>query len=242
MSMDYNDQFIKLYNQLDQLLSKHYHEFDRDRSLIMRYAQDLQKSAYKKTYERGRKLNLARVIRNMMVHDLDMNVDGLIAITPGLISFLENEIELLAHPQTALDISTKVALLFSVHPHDIVADKLPIMIKRGNMQVPVLDANNKVVGVFSPNALFLYLSEHQGHSENITIAQLNEYLSIHRHVSEYYEFVERTMPSEQVADLFDEYYKRGKKLAMIFVTEHGKESESLLGLITPYDVVNLEVK
>jgi len=69
-----------------------------------------------------------------------------------------------------------------------------------------------------------------------------DYISLSKHVSEYYEFVEKGLPSEKVADLFDQYYKKGKKLVMVFVTEHGKENESLLGLITPYDVVNLEKK
>ncbi|HNX16337.1 MAG TPA: hypothetical protein PKO28_03105 [Bacilli bacterium] len=237
--MDNNDLFIKLYNQLDNLLVRHYKLRDRNTSLIMRYAIDLQRSAYKQTYERGRKLNLIRVIRNLMVHDLDMNADRLIEITPDLVAFLEKEIALLSHPQTAFDIATKIEVLFCVSPEDLIIDKLPIMIKRGNMQVPVLDEKKQVVGVFSPNTLLLYLNEHPGYHKDLKIAQLVEYLSVHRHVSEYYEFVPKDFPSEQVADLFDEYYKKGKKLVMVFVTEHGKESESLLGLITPYDVVNL---
>lgn len=237
--MDNNDLFIKLYNQLDNLLVRHYKLRDRNTSLIMRYAIDLQRSAYKQTYERGRKLNLIRVIRNLMVHDLDMNADRLIEITPDLVAFLEKEIALLSHPQTAFDIATKIEVLFCVSPEDLIIDKLPIMIKRGNMQVPVLDEKKQVVGVFSPNTLLLYLNEHPGYHKELKIAQLVEYLSVHRHVSEYYEFVPKGFPSEQVADLFDEYYKKGKKLVMVFVTEHGKESESLLGLITPYDVVNL---
>jgi len=141
--MDRNDNFIKLYNQLDNLLVSYYKMRDRNTSLIMRYAIDLQRSAYKQTYERGRKLNLIRVIRNMMIHDLDMNADKLVEITPDLIEFLQKEISLLSHPQTALDIATKTNALFSVSPMDLIQEKLAIMIKRGNMQVPVLDESLK---------------------------------------------------------------------------------------------------
>lgn len=240
--MDNNDLFIKLYNQLDNLLVRYYKMRDRNTSLIMRYSTDLMRSAYKQTYDRGRKLNLTRVIRNMMIHDLDMNVDKLVEITPDLIEFLEKEISLLSHPQTAFDIATKTNALFSVSPMDLIHDKISIMLKRGNLQVPVLDEKLKVVGVFSPNTLLLYLSEHPGYKKDLHIAQLIDYVSLSKHVSEYYEFVEKSLPSEKVADLFDQYYKKGKKLVMVFVTEHGKENESLLGLITPYDVVNLEKK
>lgn len=240
--MDNNDLFIKLYNQLDNLLGRYYKMRDRNTSLIMRYSTDLMRSAYKQTYERGRKLNLIRIIRNLMVHDLDMNADGLVIITPDLIEFLKREIDILSHPQTAYDICSKISSVFSVSPFDSVHDKLQIMIKRGNMQVPVLDDNNRVVGVFSPNTLLLYLSEHPGYQPDLKISQLQDYVSLSHHISEYYEFVEKDMPSEQVADLFDQYYKKGKKLVMVFVTEHGRQTESLLGLITPYDVVNLEKK
>lgn len=237
--MDNNDRFIQLYNQLDSLLGDYYHEYDRNKSMVMRYVEELQRSGYAPTYERGRKLNLARVIRNLLVHDLDMNADGLITINENLLTLLTNEINLLLHPSRAMDIMTKVSLLFSLGMNDLVSEKLHLMIKRGNMQVPVLDTHKVVVGVFSPNTLLMYLANKPRKVENLTISDVQAYLPLNKHISEHYEFVSKSLSAQAVSDLFDNYYKKGQKLVMVFVTEHGKSSEGLLGIITPYDVVNL---
>lgn len=233
-------EFIQLYNQLDSLLQDRYNDRDRNHSQVMRYSQELEKSVYSKTYERGRKLNMVRVLRNSLVHDLDMNKDEMIAINQATIDFLQSEVRILSNPKRAIDICTPFQKLLAGRPSDKMRDILRAMIAKGNMQAPVLDDKNRVIGVLSPNSIIMYLNANKRAEEGSLVGDLLDFLPLEKHISEHYCFIGRVTPAEEVADLFNDYYKKGKKLVMIFVTEHGLQTEALLGLITPYDVVNLE--
>lgn len=238
--MDSSQQFLKLYNTLDELLAEKYHGDDRNKSYIMRYSIELQKSAYLKTYERGRVLNLIRQLRNSLVHDFDMNKDGLIEITPKLLEFLQEEIDILSKPKRAIHIATKRENFLFGKLGDNIKILLKQMISKGNLQVPILDEQDDLIGVLSPNAIIRYQIEKAPLTEKTIVNDLLEFLPLEKHISEYYAFVEKNMRAEQAAELFDSYYEKGKKLAMIFVTETGKATQAILGIITPYDVVNLD--
>lgn len=45
MNMDRNEQFIELYNRLDNLLREYYHLSERSFSVIKRYEDELKKSS-----------------------------------------------------------------------------------------------------------------------------------------------------------------------------------------------------
>ena len=136
--MDKEDEFLALYNQIDSLLQKKYGDYDRNRSMIMRYCQDLQHSSYDEIYDRGRLLNLVRELRNSLIHDFDMNKDGLFIISDKTLNFLRNEVNLLSNPLSSYDISTKVnSEMFPIE--DV---QLNIILRRmsekGYMQMPVV--------------------------------------------------------------------------------------------------------
>ena len=40
----------------------------------------------------------------------------------------------------------------------------------------------------------------------------------------------------ELSDIFEEASRDGRKVGMIFVTEHGRDTEKLLGIITAWDV------
>lgn len=50
------------------------------------------------------------------------------------------------------------------------------------------------------------------------------------------------MPLDEIIDLFGQTTQDGKKLKMLFVTENGKPTEKILGLITPWNVLALDIK
>lgn len=239
--MNSAQEFIQLYNTLDNLLENKYRQNGRNKSYIMTYALELQKSAFAKTIERGRTLNLIRQLRNSLVHDFDMNKDGLIEITPKLLNFLQEEIEILSSPKRAIHICTKLDKLLYAKLEDRVNDLLVKMVHRGNLQVPILNENFELIGVFSPNVLIRYLTEKRDkNSSELSIIDLLEYLPIDKHISEYYRVYSKNDRADEIAEAFESYYHKGKKLVMVFVTSEGKLDEQLLGIITPYDVVNLE--
>lgn len=241
--MDKEDEFLALYNQIDSLLQKKYGDYDRNRSMIMRYCQDLQHSSYNEIYDRGRLLNLVRELRNSLIHDFDMNKDGLFIISDKTLNFLRNEVNLLSNPLSSYDISTKVnSEMFPIE--DV---QLNIILRRmsekGYMQMPVVTNEGILQGVFSPNTILRYFVDNkQPLDPQATIRELRNYIPIDKHVSEYYEFVSRNELAQNVSKIFDKYTKNGKKLVMVFVTEHGKITEKIIGIITAYDIVSYNTR
>lgn len=232
-------EYLKLYNNLDSILQKRYNDYDRTHSQIMRYANELSKSPYSEVSERGRKLNLIRQIRNLMIHDLDMNKDGLIKISQSLIDSLKFEIEILSKPKTVESICTNISKIISAHFEEKVGDLLLKMVEAGYMQLPILNNDGTLFGVLSPNAVLYYLSEHEDITYPAKLADLKDYLPINNHICEYYAFIGKDNPIEKASELFQSFYKKGKKLAMVFVTENGDADEEILGIITAFDVVHI---
>ena len=42
---------------------------------------------------------------------------------------------------------------------------------------------------------------------------------------------------EEVRELFQKNFEKGKRLAMVFITQSGRPEEKLLGIITPCDII-----
>lgn len=233
-----NDEFIKAYNDLDSCLRDYYDDGNEEiKSPIMTRINELNRSSSNKVKERGRMLNLSRLFRNSLVHELDMNQDNIVEINDSIINFLKKEKEYIVKPIRAIDIATKRENLLSAKLTDKVIDIMPKMYQKSNLQVPILDQNNRLLGILSPNSLFLYQIEVDNLTTFTTVNDVLEYTKINKHISENYAFTSRRTRLEDISNLFDDYYNKGKKLAMVFVTENGKNSEALLGIITPYDVI-----
>lgn len=58
------------------------------------------------------------------------------------------------------------------------------------------------------------------------------------HVSESFSFVDKNCHADMVEDLFKKTPTTDKRLGLVFVTEHGKRDEKILGLISAWDIVD----
>ena len=153
---------------------------------------------------------------------------------------MDSVVNKLKHPKTARDISTPINKLFFIRENDEKSiSSLSILMKsKGFSHVPVLNERNAVVGVFSPNALFNYFTEHPEEDiSNLTYKDVKSYLSLDKSFSEKYCFVAANLGEEEVADTFVNNYLNNKKIAMVFVTQSGRETEPLLGVIVIKDLL-----
>lgn len=232
-----NDEFIRAYNELDAALREYYSDIDGNKSPIMTHVNFLNRSSSRDLKERGRLLNLARLFRNSLVHELDMNQDNIVEINDSIIDFLKKEKESISHPKKAIDICTRREKILSAKLEDKLIHLMPKMYEKGNLQVPVLDENDHVLGILSPNSLFLYQIQVDNLTTFSCVKDVFEYTKIDNHISEMYAFCSRRARLDEISSLFDDFYNKGKKLAMLFVTENGKQDEVLLGIITPYDII-----
>ena len=183
-------------------------------------------------------IDYCRVVRNFLVHN--PKVDGVYPITPSdeMIELLRKCVYSLKHPDLALPHSIKRKNLYFTTPETKVMDLIEIMNKRGFTHIPVID-KGEFVGVFSDNVIYSYLcNEGELHiNESTRISQFSNYYHIFGHLNEYFEFVPEDISFHEVSRLFNKNSFSKKQLAAIFITEHGKPSENILGMLTPWSVI-----
>lgn len=229
--------FLERYNTLDELLRRRY-DGAEGFSYVARYANELLRSPSYSVSNRGKRLDSLREIRNFLVHDLDMNVEGLLNLDDEALKAIQFEIDALVRPRTVYQAMTPVASLTRAELDDNVPDLFAKMAERGHMQLPVFQGKNRLLGVLSPNALLVYLGKSKAMRADLKLRDMQEVLPLPAHICEHYAFLPRNATKKDVAALYDSYYDRGKKLAMVFVTESGKEDEAILGILTSYDIVH----
>ena len=71
------------------------------------------------------------------------------------------------------------------------------------------------------------------------VKDYEKYIKLENHSSEYFDFVKRNEKLASAQNLFNKSIKKDKKLVMLFVTENGKKTEKILGIITPWDLFDM---
>jgi len=239
--MTNSDKFLELYNEMDAILREEYKVVNRSYSVILQFIQSLNNSGIAEYQKAGKKLNMIRILRNNLIHDLNMNADNLLEITDETIKFMENIVTELKHPKHAYDISTKFSSLIVLkHGENVnIKEMIKKMSETGHSQIPFVDQNNVLLGVFSSNALFAFLNDHSDECiDSISFNDLKPYLPIDKHFSESYLFVAHDEAVEKVGNLYLESIARKEKPVMFFVTKNGGLHEPVLGVIVPKDIVS----
>ncbi|HAQ55896.1 MAG TPA: hypothetical protein DCR44_00590 [Acholeplasmatales bacterium] len=232
--MDNNDKFERLYNELEDLLRIKYH-LDPTGSSVYFHENRVGGLVAKN-------LRSLRELRNFVVHDKRTDTIQACLVTDEAIRFLEKTLDSLQRPKRAIDVCvTKDKILFAWLTSP-VQPLLQAMLQRNISHVPVLREDGTMFGVFSGTTMFA-----KGASAapfligpKTTMKDFELHLPISAH-AEKYVFVNRDTPIEDLIMYFGETPKDGKKTKMLFVTEHGKPEERILGLITPWNILDDDV-
>ena len=208
--------------------------------MFVKFVSDLNHTGSQQYIAVAKKLNMIRIIRNNLIHELDMNKDNFIEITNDTIKFLEDLIKLLSNPKRAREIAKPIESAYTVKSYAPmkVTDLIRKMREKGFTQVPLLDDNNVLKGVFSPNVVFEYISANPNADfSSITLKEIKDLCAISKHFSESYIFIPERMIEEDIDDLFTENLNTNKKPAMIFVTKNGQANEKVEGIIVLKDLL-----
>ena len=154
-----------------------------------------------------------------------------------MIALLEQTIEKVRNPKRARNIFIPRNKVCCRSMDDYV---YPTMIEmRDNVytHIPILE-DDVVVGVFSENTLLSYLIDDEIVSidENVKFSDIAKYLPMDKHTAESFRFVSQNMLLSEVDDIFAEALKNVYRIGLIFVTNSGKSTEKLLGIISAWDV------
>ena len=122
--------------------------------------------------------------------------------------------------------------------NDNLLSTMQEMRKNGYTHVPILQGDS-VIGVFSENSIFQSLADNGitliETDTNITAFQ--GYLPLKAHESEQFSFMGWNALLSEAEDRFEEHFRKNERLGMIFLTQNGKQTEKLMGILTAWDLL-----
>ncbi len=182
-------------------------------------------------YENYDFLKTASDLRNILSHENNICVPS----EEYVLKFLSLKDSLL-HPLTCYSICTKK--IFSCTMEDRVEDCLKKMEYHSLSHLPLLDEDGCVQGVFSRSTLFDYLSMNESIfvDKETKISLFEEFLDLDEHLNERFLFVKRNERVDSVYPLLFKEKEHERNVSLLFVTEHGRRTEKLLGIITMTDL------
>lgn len=194
-----------------------------------------------KEYKKFEKdINLIRKIRNLLSHG-ECKIEGKVAIEINE-NIIEKFKEIISHLENPpLVTSRYITEMFVVDLEEKLEKLIKVMNEKKISHVPVLDKDKKLIGVFSENTIFSKLSEDEiiEIGKEYKVKDYEKYIKLENHSSEYFDFVKRNEELASAQNLFNKSIKKDKKLVMLFVTRNGKKNEEILGILTPWDLLDM---
>ena len=224
--------FLSMYRVLEGLLGEKYAAADKKTSsVVMQYIQDAESEPVR------RQLDVCREVRNLLTHNADQSGAPIVEPSQALLDQLYEIISYVQKPQSALAFATPVEKLLKAHANERALDIMRRMEKHGYSHVPVVD-DGILQGVFSKSAVFSHIMSGGCIDSTTRIIEFSRYTGITGQRGSRYAFIDSSSSYLDARNMFEKDTGRNNRLAAIFITESGDPGGLLLGMLTPWDVMN----
>jgi predicted transcriptional regulator len=176
-------------------------------------------------------------LRNSLVHD-KIALDFYIAEPhENVVEKIERIASHVSAPKGALGIATMPVFYFSEETR--VIDVLKIIQKRSYSQFPVYNEEG-YKWLLTSNCIAQWLAGNLlGNGITLEDAKIRDLE--HLHNRRLVEYVSKDTDIFAVEDIFEKYHLENRKLEAVLITENGKITERPIGIITPWDLVEIDV-
>ena len=227
--MESTQTFLNLCKEFEQAVETRYGRHQSAYHTLMRMQE------YRK-YWPG--IDVIREIRNLYQHNV-VEVGGKEAmiVTQDTCDTLRGIIQMVENPPVIKDVYTRN--LVSARREETIGTVIRRMQQSTFSHVPILDDRKHLVGVFSKTTLFQILMKGVP-LEEILKTPLSDYdaeTDIRFHQSESFGFTGLYVRQAEVQKRFGKVYENGKRLTALYVTEHGRPEEAVIGVVTPWDLM-----
>lgn len=233
MSNERVEKFLDRYKQLEQLLKVYYgNESGRYESVVARYENS------RECGDMGDELRAVREIRNLLQHSPKIEGEYIVDPSDAIMDSLDKVIRMIEHPRLAIDFGVKEHQAFKTTLEGSLLRVIKVMQDRGFSHVPVME-DGKVYGLLSAYSVFEFVAT-QGMAiltETTKVKAMRDLLPVGKHRNEYYIFMPRTATFNEADTAFQKRDAKGRRLVVIFITEHGQPDEPMLAMLTPWSVV-----
>lgn len=187
----------------------------------------------------SRTIDTCRGIRNILQHSPKIN--GEYPLTPcnDLLPFLDRLIQCISERKRCSDIAIRYKDIFWCSLDDSVKDAMRQMRNCMFTHAPILDEDKRVIGVFDENSIFEYIADEGivDIDDNIRFRTIQKHLSLTEREMEEFLFVAPGKYVEDLEEQIEEKFHNNKRVGIVFLTADGKQTSSLYGIITPWDII-----
>ena len=232
--IDRADEFLDKYRQLEEALRNKYGGDEKNYgSPIVRFLSEKESKPYRD------RLNVCREIRNFLTHHAEFDGERVIQPSNSLIRFLDEVTALVKSPPSALKFATLYEDILKTSLSQKAQTVMKKMQRQGFSHVPVMEGG-ECIGVFSVSTIFSYSLEHGLATvrDDMVIAEFAEMLNFDKHSAERFRFVGRDASIYEVRNEFERKSRTSKRLAAVFITDNGSSRGRILGMLTPWDVID----
>lgn len=225
--------FIEKHKEFEQTISSKY-KLKKNDLLIKALDEDTYLNKHRKDF------TLLCDIRNLLQHREE--IGGKFPIQPiEEILDLEDEMyQSFINKPKCIDYCIRLSNICYRNIEDKVSETIKEMKEKHYTHIPILE-NGKVEYVFDENSIFNYLADEGiGIDETFKFKDIKNYISLDNNTNEEYKFISKDYTVEKLKGDIEDFKKKGKRLDIAFITEKGKKEEKLLGLVTIWDIVNLD--
>jgi len=230
--MNKSELFLDKYRELESLVSEKF-RFSDNGSQISRLERLPQFKAV------ASKIRYCREVRNLLSHNPKLGDEYAVVPSDSMLACLDEIITAVKDPKRCRDVMVPIGRVMYCRPDDGVLETMQKMADSDVSKLPVLQ-NGRVCGVFSSRVLFNMLLKNPGCEikKDSRIRDLGDLISLTGPESTYYRFADENKLLSELGQMFDSAYENHIRIRMVFVTSDGSETGRLIGIVTPWEIID----
>ena len=156
-----------------------------------------------------------------------------------IVERIEMIANLLNKPKIALSIA--ITPVFYYYEDSPLRDVLKILQRFSYSQFPIYHRQEGYKWLLTPDAIVSWMSENLPENpDDLNQVKLEKLLPYKSKKNKQITFVGKTANIFDVEDRFEDSYLNNNKLEAVIITENGKTTEKPLGIVTPWDLVEID--
>ena len=185
--------------------------------------------------------SMYRDLRNLLSHEHRVRNLNYLVVSQECYNAFVKDVEKVLHPKKAFNIAHSPVV--TANADSIISEVISNMLENNYTCTPIVNDKGVLLGVFSPHSLMLYFEFNKKEllaeaPQHTSISEIMQFCGIDNDQDVEYKFIQKDMDEFEIKSLFEESYSKNKRLEALFVTEHGKANEKILGIITNWDIIN----
>jgi predicted transcriptional regulator len=229
-----SERFEVAFNQIHSWLQRSIRNADTDRFTELLRIGFPAHSIIRKYYH---DLRMFAKLRNSIVHD-KVELGFYIAEPHArVVELIENIAALLLKQRSALTIATRPVFYYSEDAK--LTDILTVINKKSYSVFPIYHADG-YKWLLTSECIIQYFADHMvNNAVQIGEVKVKDLYTLRK--SPAVEFVKKDVDMFEIEDVFEDYHLKNQKLEAVILTETGKQHEKPIGIITSWDLVEIDV-